>query len=347
MSRRCAFIVAGEPGQRTGGYRYDARLVEGLRTAGWQVRVHGLRGRFPVPDADAWRALEETLSNLSDGERVVIDGLALGGFPDLIGQHARRLRIIALIHHPLADESGIDPIQRAIFLRSEADALAFAVAVVTTSKFTARRLNDFGVASERVTVVEPGVEPAPVAAADGHPMRLLCVATITPRKGHDVLVEALKQLDGLGWQCDCIGSLARDPEHASRVRLMIESANLSQRVRLLGELDETALAAAYAQADCMVLASHYEGYGMVVDEAIARGLPVVCTRGGALVDTVPEGAGLLVGVERADELAQALRSLIEQPELRWRLRDGARKVREQLQSWSSAVDRFGRVLDTV
>ena len=347
MNRRCAFIVAGDPGQLTGGYRYDARVVDELRKCGWQVRVHGLKGRFPAPDTVAWRALEHALSNMPDGERVVIDGLAVGGFPDLIGQHAHRLRIIALIHHPLADESGIDPIQRAIFRRSEAEALACAVAVVTTSEFTARRLNDFGVVQERVTVVEPGVEPVPLAAAEGHPMRLLCVATVTPRKGHEVLVEALKQMDDLGWRCDCVGSIARDPLHASRVSLMIDSANLSQRVRLLGEIDEAALAASYAQADCLVLASHYEGYGMVVGEAISRGLPVVCTRGGALADTVPKDAGLLVDVERADQLAQALRSLIEQPELRWRLRDGARRAREQLQSWTSAGERFGMVLDAI
>ena len=347
VSPRCSFIVVGDPGQRTGGYRYDACIVDGLRALGWMVEVMGLAGRFPVPDEVAWKALDRTLTDLPDDSRVVIDGLAMGGLPDVIQTHAGRLRIIALVHHPLADESDIGSVQRMLFLRSEAEALAAVAAVVCTSAFTARRLLDFGVPSARISVVVPGVQAAPVAAGGHHPLRMLCVATITPRKGHDVLVAALQRLGELDWECVCIGSLLRDPLHAQRVARQIHDAGLNDRVRLYGEMADGELAGAYAAADCFVLASHYEGYGMVITEALARGLPVVCTRGGALAETLPPEAGLLVAVDDVEALADALRRMIEDPALRQGLREGACKARDGLRDWADAAAEFARVLDSV
>lgn len=72
-------IVAGDPGQLTGGYVYDARIVQSLRDTGWEIDVIGLEGRFPEPDAVASHALDSALTRLPDGSRAVIDGLAMGG----------------------------------------------------------------------------------------------------------------------------------------------------------------------------------------------------------------------------------------------------------------------------
>jgi len=218
---------------------------------------------------------------------------------------------------------------------------------VSTSAFTARRLQDFGVPSSRISVVVPGVQPAPVAVGGHYPLRMLCVATITPRKGHDVLVGALQRLGALDWECVCVGSLLRDPIHAQRIARQIHDAGLNDRVRLYGEMADDELAGAYAAADCFVLASRYEGYGMVITEALARGLPVVCTRGGALAETLPPAAGLLVAVDDVDALADALRCMIEESALRKRLREGARKARDGLKDWADAATEFARVLDSV
>jgi len=265
------FIVPGDPAQRTGGYLYDARIVEALRHLGWTVTVHGLPGRFPDADPTARDALHDTLATLPAGRRVVIDGLALGGLPEVAIEHAGRLALVALVHHPLADERGLDPVLRRCLLASERAALAAVRLAITTSAFTARRLLDFGLRAERIRWVEPGVAPLALAAAEGEPPQLLCVASLTPRKGQDVLVRALERVRALPWRCTLIGSTHRDPGYAGEVAELVRSLGLQDRIRLSGECADAALRDAYAAADLMVGRS---GAGTVM-EAATVGLPVI------------------------------------------------------------------------
>lgn len=345
-SRICSFVVAGDPDQYTGGYRYDARIVAGLRTLGWTVTVSGLPGRFPLPDDTARHALDACLGSHAPGAQVVIDGLALGGLPEVARAHAERLQITALVHHPLADETGLDARIGQQLFDSERAALACARRIITTSRFTARRLADFGVTAARIQVVEPGVDKAPLAAAERTPPKLLCVASLVPRKGHDVLIEALAQLRNLGWRCDLIGSLSRDPAHVAMLRAAIQRAQLQDRIHLLGERSPEQLQAHYLEADVFVLPSHYEGYGMVITEAIAHGLPVITTTGGALADTLPAGAGLAVPPGAVEPFTAALRAMLEDDALRQRLRAGARTAREHLHDWTHASQLFADALTT-
>lgn len=339
------FIVAGDPAQLTGGFVYDARIVAALRARGWTLRVTGLAGRFPAPDNEARQALAAALAAIPRGGRAVIDGLALGGLPELAAAHARRLRLSALVHHPLADETGLDDEQRAAFLASERAALGSVGHVIATSAFTARRLADLGVAAERLSVVEPGVDPAPLAPADHEPPRLLCVATLIPRKGQDLLVTALARLAALPWRCECVGSTTRDVAYAARLAERIAAHDLDGRIRLRGELGGEALREAYLGADLFVLPSHYEGYGMVVTEALACGLPVLTTTGGALAGTLPPGAGLAVPPGDVDALTDALRRLLQAAPLRRQLRDAARRARTMLKGWQAAGDAFAAALE--
>ena len=345
MSRRVDLVVPGDPAQLTGGYLYDANIAASLRAQGWTVTVHGLPGRFPDADAQAREALDATLSALPAGRQVVIDGLALGGLPELAHAHAGRLDLIALIHHPLADEGGLCTTLQRCLLASERAALAAARTVITTSRHTARRLAHFGVRPNRLQVVEPGVRALPLAAADADIPKLLCVASLTPRKGHGLLAAALARVADLNWQCDCIGSLARDPVHAGTIAAQIAAAGLDGRVRLSGECTDDALCAAYAAADLFVLPSRYEGYGMVITEAVAAGLPVLTTSGGALGETLPHGAGLALPVDDVDTFASALRDLLSNREHRLQLRDGARRARSSLRDWTRAGFEFATALD--
>lgn len=346
MSRRLAFIVPGDPAQRTGGYLYDARIVDELRQLGWAVDVQGLDGAFPCADAVARAALRRALAALPSGHTVVVDGLALGGLPEVAIEHAGRLRLHALVHHPLGDETGLDPVQRRCLLASERAALAAAHRVITTSAFTARRVAAFGLHPNRVRVVEPGVAARPEAAADGHPPRLLCVGSFAPRKGQALLVRALSRLIALPWACELIGSLTRAPAYANALVGEVAAAGLSERIRIRGECSDRTLEAAYAAADLFVLPSFYEGYGMVVTEAIAAGLPVLTTTGGALAETLPPGAGVAVAPGDAEALARALAELLCDRNRRLRLRDGARRARTALRSWSHAGAAFDRALAT-
>ena len=344
MTHRLDFIVPGDPAQHTGGYLYDAHIVTELRRLGWTVAVHGLLGRFPEADATARDALERTLATLPSGRLVVVDGLALGGLPEVAIRHGCRLRLVALVHHPLADERGLSLARRHCLLASERAALAAVERVITTSPWTARRLADFGLQRSRVSTVEPGVTPLALARADGEPPRLLCVGSVSPRKGQDLLVRALARLRDTPWHCDCIGSSTRDPDFAGAVAGLIHEAGLDDRIQLHGECDDAHLRAAYAGADLFVLPSHYEGYGMVVTEAIAAGLPVLTTTGGALSETLPPGAGIVVPPDDVDALTEALAALIGDRARRHALREGARKARAALRDWPQAGAEFAAAL---
>lgn len=338
-------IVAGDPGQLTGGYIYDARIVEALREAGWTIDVVGLEGRFPEPDAIASHALDTALTALADGSRAVIDGLAMGGLPAIVERHATRLAITALVHHPLADETGLGVPEQQRFRISETRALAAVEQVIVTSLYTARRLADFAVPADRISVIEPGVQIGPLAEGDGSGIpRLLCIATLAPRKGQDLLVQALSELTELPWQCDLIGALDRAPDYADEVREAIERHRLEERIRLLGPQPNHSLSERYRRADLFVLPSHYEGYGMVITEALAHGLPVVTTTGGALAHTLPDTAGIKVPPGNVPALRDALRQMLTEPERYAGYRDGARAARGALNDWTAAAEAFGKAM---
>ncbi|MGY0553559.1 glycosyltransferase [Vreelandella sp. 2A-K22] len=350
MSKWFNLIVAGDPAQRTGGYIYDAQIVSALRDQGWEIDVVGLAGTFPDADAEAAEALTQALASLPDQAAVVIDGLAMGALPEVVAQHAQRLEITALLHHPLGDELGLEEADQQRFHRSELNALAHVARIIVTSHFTARRLPELAAHYEMplnpsVTVVEPGVAQAPIspAAEPGELLRLLCVATLTPRKGQDILVKALAGVSGDHWQCDCYGG-ARDATFTQRVQQLIDQNGLQDSVRLHGECDGATLEAAYRSAHALVLPSWYEGYGMVVTEALAHGLPVITTTGGALRDTLPAGAGLSVEPGDVDALQDALSRFCHDDKLRHQLRQGAAQARDALSDWQEAGARFAAAL---
>ena len=339
------FILPGDPETRTGGFIYDKRIIEGLTAAGLPVVRHRLPDGFPDPDEPTLARTTAVLAGIGDGETVVVDGLAMGAIPALLRPHAERLRLVALVHHPLADETGLSPQRRAALFASEREALALAERIVTTSRHTAESLADYDVARGRVAVVPPGTDPAPLAAGSGGPgLRLLCVGSLIPRKGHAVLVEALGGLADRPWHLACAGSRRRDPATAAAVQHLVRERGLQRRVALLGELDPATLDAQYHRADLFVLASHYEGYGMVFGEALARGLPVVATAGGAVPEAVPAEAALLVPPGDAQALAEALAAVMDDDALRRRLTAGARTARDRLPRWPEAARRFRRAL---
>ncbi len=341
-------FVPGDPATRTGGYLYDQRILATLAARGWRTRVHALDPSFPQPTAAAVAGAAATLAALPDGARVVVDGLALAGLADALAAEAARLRLVGLVHHPLALETGLDDTARAALEHAERAALAAVRGIVATSAWTARALARTGVDPCRLRVVEPGTDPAPSARRGAGPeLRLLCVATLTPRKGHALLIEALGALAGHPWRLDCVGSTQRDPATAAAVVQRVRALGLEARVTLHGELDDAALARRYAQADVFVLASYLEGYGMALAEAIAHGLPVVSTTGGAIPETVPTDAALLVPPGDAEALTAALRRLLEEPALAARLAAAARAARAKLPSWDAAGARFAAALEAL
>jgi glycosyltransferase involved in cell wall biosynthesis len=343
------FLVPGDPETPTGGYRYDRRIIEGLGRLSRSVGLERLADSFPEPTPSDLADAEHRLQCIPDGALVVVDGLAFGVMGEVAARHERRLRLIALVHHPLALETGLAGARADALRTSESRALAVAARVVVTSAFTAELLaRDYGVPEVRISIVEPGTDPAPVAVGSGDDvLNLLCVAAPTPRKGHDVLLQALAPLVDRPWRLDCVGSLERCRRTSLAVQRLSDRLGLSERVQFTGALDDASLDDLYHRADVFVLPTRFEGYGMVLTEALARGLPVVSTRIGPVPAVVPREAGLLVASNDPTALQQALTRVMDDAELRSRLAVGARSARGRLRTWEDASSDFASVLDQV
>jgi glycosyltransferase involved in cell wall biosynthesis len=350
LSRKSlALLVPGRLGTLTGGYGYDRRIVAGLSARGWAVAVHELHDSFPFPTPQALAHAGRVLSTIDDGTILLADGLAFGAMPGEAEQEAARLRIVALVHHPLAAETGISAAASAALEASERRALATARRVVVTSRGTAAALERYGVGEDRIGVVEPGTDPAPLAAGSGEGvLHLLCVAALAPRKGHELLFHALASIPHRRWRLTCVGSLERHPAMAETLRTLALRLNLDGQIVFAGEATAATLPAFYASADVFVLPTLYEGYGMAVAEALARGLPVVSTKTGAIPELVGGTAGIVVAPGDVQALADALSSVLDDASgVRLRLAAGARQVRGTLPTWDDAVSRMDAVLSRV
>jgi glycosyltransferase involved in cell wall biosynthesis len=343
------FAVPGDLATPTGGYSYDRRMIAELTALGWQAQVIDLGDGFPYPTTTVRAAAVAKLAALPGGQTIVIDGLAFGVLPDAAAVLKRVHDLIALVHHPLALESGLNAAEYADLQASERAALASAHRVIATSRSTARLLaNDYAVPFERITVVRPGVdriESAPRQTEGA--LALLAVGAIVPRKGYDVLLAALERLVDLPWRLTIAGDRMRSPETTLQLEDDIARLGLGDRITLRGVVSPEELSALYAGADLFVLPSRFEGYGMAFAEAISHGVPVVGTTAGAIPETVPLAAGILVPPESANMLSRTLRRLIENPEEREKMAAGARAAAGSFPTWTESAKILAQVLDDV
>jgi len=344
------FVYPGDLDTRTGGYRYDKRIIEEIgqqdgKLSHWRVTLVSLEGDYPFPTPLQLDAAAQRFESIEDNTLTVVDGLAYSVMPEIIARHATRLNIIALIHHPLALETGLSAGESEQLKDLETQALHYAKRIVTTSHLTASSLSQYNVPSHKVSAVLPGTDSANIANSTGcNVVQLLCVATLTPRKAHHVLLDALSKIKPLPWYLHCVGSKDR---HADTYQTLLEQCEhhaLSHRVSFTGEVDDKQLDRLYLEADLFVLASLHEGYGMVLSEAIAHGLPIICSDAGAMSQTVPEGAGVLVPPGDSEALAIALARFLDDAKHRAQLREAALDARKQLRSWQTAANEFSGVL---
>jgi glycosyltransferase involved in cell wall biosynthesis len=339
--RSVHFIVPegiDDPARPSGGNAYDRRVCRGLEVSGWTVHMHEIPGTWPLPDAQALGALGGVVAAIPDGALVLLDGLVGSTASEVLAPEAERLRLVVLVHMPLSRES-----ERAV--------LSAAASVLTTSAWARRAVLDlYSLPGDRVHVAEPGVDPAELAPGTATAGALLSVAAVIPGKGHDVLVDALAPLTNLSWQCLCVGSLERDPEFAERVRGRATNNGMEGRLQFPGSQAGADLARSYANADLLVLPSRAETYGMVVAEALARGLPVVAAEVGGVPEALGHGddgtrPGLLVSPDDPAALGDALRVWLQDADLRRRLRRAARERRESLRHWSTTTSLVAEVLE--
>ncbi len=341
------FAIPGDLATPTGGYAYDRRVLAGLPDWGVEVTHLALPGSFPSPSAADLAETARLLSATAPGTVLLVDGLAYGALPpDLVVGVGRP--IVALVHHPLGLEAGLPPERADALIANERATLALARWVVVTSGPTARLLaDDFDVPATRLTIAEPGTEPARRARGTGRPVNLVAVGAVSPRKAFPLLVEALTDLRDLDWRLTVAGALDRDPAEVERLRAAIDGAGLGDRVTLAGSLDPTALETLYAFADVMVSPSLFEGYGMALAEGLARGLPLVASTGGAAAATVPDDAALKVPPGEVGSLRDALRAAIADEPLRRSLADAAWAAGQRLPRWSETARAIAGVIREV
>ncbi len=366
-----------DPARPSGGNTYDRRICAGLTVCGWDVRIHPAAGPWPRPQAADLAALGDLLDQIDDGAVVVVDGLIGCAADSVLLPRADRLRFVLLVHLPLG--LGTTDVDASTVAISERSVLASASAVITTSDWTRGWLLDrYGLDPAVVHTARPGVDAAEVTLPSAGGGRLLCVAAVTPIKGHDVLLGALAELGELPWQLTCVGSLDVDPGFAAEVRGRWGSA-LENRVRWVGPLSGPELAAAYTAADLLLVPSRVETYGMVATEALARGVPVIASAVGGLLEavgahadttipngtipngtvpngtvpdgtvpnnTVPDGGAPVLLAPSGDEVALrgALRRWLTEPLLRARLRRSALDRAPHLRSWGQAAAEVSGVL---
>ncbi len=334
-----------DPARPSGGNAYDRQVARGLVAAGWTVHEHEVPGSWPWPDAAAYAALADALSRIRDRSLVLVDGLVASPAPEVLVPEARRLRLVVLVHMPLGEGTADEGVRE-----RESAVLSAAASVVTTSAWARRALLElYSLPGDRVHVAEPGVDSAELAQGTATAGALLSVAAVVPGKGHDLLLDALATLVGLRWRCLCVGSLERDPMFVGRLRRRVVAGGMEGRVRFSGTQAGAELADSYSSADVLVLPSRAETYGMVVTEALARGLPVVAADVGGVPEALGYGAdgiqpGLLVPPGDAAALGDALRAWLEDADLRRRLRRAARERRESLAGWSATISVIAGVI---
>lgn len=307
---RLALITAAPFETVTGASFYHRRLLAAWRDMGGDADIVALDGP----------AAPDLASRFGHGEMIIVEGAAFESAEAVIP--ALQVRgAVALVHHPTALEPGTPEPRRRRLKSLELAVLPGFGRVVAASEPIADRLSsEFGVIRERLHVLVPGTDQQPRRAIDpnrpdGTQCTILSLGTLSYRKGHDILLRALATLADLDWRLILAGE-PRDPAYAAELDTLVTTLGIAARVDRRGALEGEALERAWADAELFALATRFEGFGMAIAEAMARGLPVAITDGGAAGSLVPPAAGVVAPVDDATQLAKAMRRLIFSPSLR-------------------------------
>jgi glycosyltransferase involved in cell wall biosynthesis len=329
----------------TGGNVYNHNLVAELRALDVEVRSHTLPGPWPEGNASTHAQLARALQASPTS---LVDGILACAAPDVIAAavHSGRV-IIILVHLPISDELGLEPSRRERYAALEARAIQAASGVLCTSRWSAAQLSRrFG--RRDVGVAVPGVRPAAVARGSqqtGHP-RFLTLATLTPTKDQLTVVRALAQVAELAWTAGLVGSDRAAPNYAAQVRGEIAAAGLAARIAVPGMLVGDALDREWDVADLLIVPSRIETYGLVIGEALTRGIPAVVPAGTGAVEALHQGVtshsdaapGTTVSPGDPHSLAALLRRWLTDAPLRHTWRQAALAQRDTLPGWQQTAE---------
>ncbi len=228
---------------------------------------------------------------------------------------------LGYLHFPETHPLG----QRAYLHWATRHSVRYATELIADSEATRNDLIDYyHTDPARITVVYPGFDPAPFAAAPSAlalpnlpKTYLLHVGTLHPRKGLVFLLKALAALRDHPTQPTLVCAGRAGWMTASILR-QVEELRLEKRVRFLDFVPHEQLTALYHQARMLVLPSLYEGFGFTPLESMAASTPVICSRAGSLPEVVGDAA-LIVPVGDVAALVTAIRRLLDETDLRRQL----------------------------
>ena len=342
-----AFAVPGDLQKITGGYAYARQLFALLPQFGVAPHHLQLPGPFPFPTQDDLAATAQVFAQLHPNTTLMVDGLAYGALPgDVLDGISQR--VIGLVHHPLALESGLTEGQKSHLKAAETLALAKADRVIATSPTTARLLqSNYNVPGGCITVAAPGTTQAARASGGSGSVNLLAVGAVIPRKDYLGLIGALGQLQVTEWHLTIVGAVEHNTGYAQRVREAILASGLRSQIELVGEVSAEELDRHFTRANIFVMPSRYEGYGMVLTEAVARGLPIVCTTAGAMAETVSDDVAVKVHPGDPSAFAKALEELLVDPGKRKQKADAAWEMARSLPTWENCAERVADVVKSL
>ncbi|WP_282128959.1 glycosyltransferase family 4 protein [Roseobacter litoralis] len=339
---QAVFAIPGDKDRRTGGFLYEATVLRVLNEQGFATAHLQLPDGFPDPSASDMQTALAALRDVPSEVPIILDGLVFGAI-DPEGLAQVQAPIIAMIHHPLGTETGLSPARAAFLRANEAAALTHTAQVIVPSPHTAQVLTrEFGADPQTITVALPGFDRPTRNSPPVDPPLILSVGLLAERKGHDVLLDALSNIRDLRWSAAICGQV-HDPVVADKLTRQCRELGLCDRVTFTGELDETALRRHFEAASIFALATRYEGYGMVLSEAMLFGLPVVSCEVGAVPETVGE-AGLLTPPDDPVAFAAALRHILTSSETATQLSGLSKARAETLPTWQDTAQIFQTVV---
>ncbi len=312
-----------------------------------------LTGGFAEPYTFGRRAVKYLRANRHEYD-LVHDNQSLSY--GMLKLQAMGIPLVTTVHHPITSDLRIalDAArswhERLLirrwhsFLRMQKKVVAGLDNVVTVSECSRRDIAaDFNIDGDAVTVVHNGIDIAefrPLPDVQRKPRQLMATASAdAPLKGLRYLLRAYARLlkDYPDLELLVIGK----PKPGGDTERLLSRLGITERVRFETGLSTEALVTRYAESTIAVVPSVYEGFGLPAGEAMACGMPLVSTDGGALPEVVGD-AGVQVPAADVDALARVIADLLEDPARRDALGQTARRRIEELFCWQVAAGQMTR-----
>lgn len=259
-------------------------------------------------------------------------------FPVLINKKRKNHFYFLIIHHLSNDE-------KPGFLRNKLENFFIRNSdmIVTVSAATREKLYNMNTGQEKIEIFNPGLEIHSEKISGKKTMsgklKLLFVGLIEERKGILYLLEALKLISSVDFELNIIGEVLNSNQYYDLLQKKISEYNLEGKVFFRGKVSKNELEDYYLNSSVFVFPTLWEGYGMVVSEAMSYGLPVIASRIPAIEELIDDGVnGILVEPKNAVQISEKIRLLNSDHSLMEKLSENAVKKSQSFPTWDETCE---------